>query len=114
MTDADLEAIDVRLGRGAMLLPPLVAPYARSGEGQGRAVEEVGALTVTLGLACAVALALLAGTAGLWGAAAAALVAMSVAVLARRRFGGFTGDVLGATAKLAETAALVVGTAVVA
>jgi cobalamin synthase len=37
----------------------------------------------------------------------AGLVAAGLALLARRRYGGVTGDVLGATAKIAETAALV-------
>jgi adenosylcobinamide-GDP ribazoletransferase len=102
------------LARGAMLVPPLLAPYARSGEGQGRALQGIGPVTVALGLACALVLALPAGVAGLWGAGVAVLVAILVAVLARRRFGGFTGDVLGATAKLCETAVLVVATAAVA
>jgi adenosylcobinamide-GDP ribazoletransferase len=94
-------------GRGAML--PLAAwlPYARTGEGQGRVIAGLGTGAVTLGLVLSLLLTLPAGTAGLWAAAAAALAAAALAAFARRRFGGVTGDVLGATAKLAETAALV-------
>jgi adenosylcobinamide-GDP ribazoletransferase len=94
-------------GRAAMLPPALTLPYARTGEGQGRLLSGIGVATVVLGLALAFLLVLPAGTAGRWGAGAAALTALVVAVYARRRFGGVTGDVLGATAKLAETAALV-------
>jgi adenosylcobinamide-GDP ribazoletransferase len=98
-------------GRAAMLPLALALPYARSGEGQGRVLGGIGALTVGLGIALAVALALPAGAAGLWGAGAAALAALVLALLARARFGGVTGDVLGATAKVAETAALLAATA---
>jgi adenosylcobinamide-GDP ribazoletransferase len=93
-------------GRAAMLPQGLVLPYARAGEGQGRVLAGVSAVTVGAGLVLAGLLALPAGSAGLWGAGAAALAAVAVSLLARRRFGGVTGDVLGATAKLAETAAL--------
>lgn len=97
------------LGRAAMLSPALILPYARTGDGQGRVLVGIGHGAVAVGIACALVLALPAGLAGLWGAAAAALAAFLLAGFARRRFGGFTGDVLGATAKLAETAALAAG-----
>jgi adenosylcobinamide-GDP ribazoletransferase len=64
-------------------------------------------------MACAVVLALPAGATALWGTAVAALAAILVTAFARRRFGGYTGDVLGATAKLSETLVLVVGVATV-
>jgi adenosylcobinamide-GDP ribazoletransferase len=64
-----------------------------------------------LGVTAAVLLVLPAGTAGLAGVAAAALVAAAFGLAAHRRYGGITGDVLGATSKVAETAAL--GAAVV-
>jgi adenosylcobinamide-GDP ribazoletransferase len=101
-------------GRGAML--PLAAwlPYARPGAGQGRVIAGLGAGAVALGLVLALALTLPAGTPGLWAAAAASLTAGALAAFARRRFGGVTGDVLGATAKLAETAALVAAAAALA
>jgi adenosylcobinamide-GDP ribazoletransferase len=44
-------------------------------------------------------------------AVAAALVATATVALARRRIGGFTGDVIGAAGVLAETAGLVVAAA---
>jgi adenosylcobinamide-GDP ribazoletransferase len=100
-------------GRAAMLPSAFVLPYARTGEGQGRLLAGIGPATAALGVALAVLLALPAGAAGLWAVAAAALTAVVLGLFARRRFGGFTGDVLGATAKLAETAALVAGVAVV-
>jgi adenosylcobinamide-GDP ribazoletransferase len=98
-------------GRAAMLPLGYALPYARPGEGQGRALEGIGAATVVVGIGLAVVLALPAGAAGLWAAAAAALAAVVLGLAARARFGGVTGDVLGATAKLAETAALVAAAA---
>ena len=44
----------------------------------------------------------------LWGPAAAVLVAAALGRLARSRFGGSTGDVLGATGEVATTAVLLV------
>jgi adenosylcobinamide-GDP ribazoletransferase len=49
--------------------------------------------------------------AGVVSTAAAAAVGASVVALARRRIGGYTGDVLGAAGVLAETAGLVVAAA---
>jgi adenosylcobinamide-GDP ribazoletransferase len=102
------------LGRGAMLVPPSITSYARSGEGQGRALDGIRPASVAVGLACAFVLALPAGVAGLSGVAVAALAAILLAGFTRRRFGGYTGDVLGATAKLTETAVLIAGVAAVA
>jgi adenosylcobinamide-GDP ribazoletransferase len=101
-------------GRAAMLPSALVLPYARlGGTGQGRVLEGIGPATVVSGLALAVLLALPAGAAGLWAVGAAALMAVVLGLVARRWLGGVTGDVLGATAKVAETAALVAGVMVV-
>jgi adenosylcobinamide-GDP ribazoletransferase len=93
-------------GRAAMLPLAFALPYARAGAGQGRLLERIGATPVAVGLGLAVLLAFPAGAAGLWGAGAAALAALVLGLVARSRFGGVTGDVLGAAAKLAETAAL--------
>jgi len=94
-------------GRASMLPLAFALPYARPGEGQGRLVTGIGAVTVVLGLGIALGLALPAGAAGLWGAGAAVAAALVLGLIAQSRFGGVTGDVLGAAAKLAETAALV-------
>jgi adenosylcobinamide-GDP ribazoletransferase len=101
-------------GRAAMLPLALALPYARAGEGQGRLLEGIGGVTVVLGTGLALVLALPAGSAGLWGAGAAALAALILGLVARSRFGGVTGDVLGATAKLGESAALVAAATVLA
>jgi adenosylcobinamide-GDP ribazoletransferase len=93
-------------GRAAMLPLAVALPYARPGEGQGRLLAGVGGVTVVLGVGIALVLALPAGTAGLWGAGAAAIAALVLGLVARTKFGGVTGDVLGAAAKLAETTAL--------
>jgi adenosylcobinamide-GDP ribazoletransferase len=98
-------------GRAAMLPLAFALPYARPGSGQGQLLEGVGIVTVVVGVAIALALALPAGAAGLWGAAGAALAAVVVGLVARAKLGGVTGDVLGATAKLAETAALLAAAA---
>jgi adenosylcobinamide-GDP ribazoletransferase len=98
-------------GRAAMLPAAFALPYARPGGGQGRVVEDLGAVSVVVGVLLAVALALPAGVAGLWALGAAALAALVVTLFAARRLGGVTGDVLGAIAKLAESAALVAAAA---
>jgi adenosylcobinamide-GDP ribazoletransferase len=98
-------------GRAAMLPAAFALPYARPGGGQGRVLEDIGSTTVVLGIATAVLLALPAGVGGLWALGAAALAAACVMLVAKRRFGGVTGDVLGAIAKIAETAALVAAAA---
>jgi len=99
-------------GRAAMLPAALVLPYARAGAGQGRVLEQLGLPGAVAGVLLAVALALPAGEAGLAGLGAAALVALVLGVFFRRWIGGLTGDLMGAAAKLAETAALVTALAV--
>jgi adenosylcobinamide-GDP ribazoletransferase len=96
-----------------MLPLAFALPYARAGEGQGRLLSGVRGVTVALALGIAVLLALPAGAAGLWAAGAAALAALVLAWVARSKFGGVTGDVLGAAGKLAETAALVAAVGVI-
>lgn len=62
---------------------------------------------VVVGLALAVALAILGrGLHGLIAVAAGAVAAAAVALLARARIGGFTGDVLGAAGVVGETVGL--------
>lgn len=97
----------------ARALPPLlsaVLPYARPGEGLGRALAGAGRIRAVLAAATAAALCVALGAA--WLLAAVSVVGLAAALLARRRLGGVTGDVLGATAELAELAALVVAVAV--
>jgi adenosylcobinamide-GDP ribazoletransferase len=98
-------------GRAAMLVPALVLPPARPGEGQGRLLEGLSALSVLAAAALAAALALPAGAAGLWALAAAGATAVALLAIVRVWLGGVTGDLLGAVAKLAETSALVVALA---
>jgi adenosylcobinamide-GDP ribazoletransferase len=95
--------------RSAMVLILATQPYARA-EGLASAYSTV----PPRARAVAVGAVLLAATAALprpWGplAIVAALAAAgSVVVLSRRRVGGYTGDVLGAAAVIAETAAVLV------
>ena len=86
-------------------------PYARAGEGVGRVLG--GSSRLRLLAAAATAVAFCVWLHAAWLLAAAAGVAIVVAVAARRGLGGVTGDVLGASAELAELAALVVAVAVV-
>jgi cobalamin 5'-phosphate synthase/cobalamin synthase len=94
-------------GRAAMLPLARALPYARPGDGQGRVLAALGWPAVAAGLLVALGLAVPAGEAGIGGLAAAVVVAWLLGLFAMRWVGGVTGDVLGATAKLGETAALV-------
>jgi adenosylcobinamide-GDP ribazoletransferase len=90
-------------------------PYARAEGGLASAFREGPgrpAVVAAIGLAgsCALLLAWhpVAGAASL---ASATLAAGAVLLLARRRIGGFTGDVLGATGLVGETVGLLVAAA---
>jgi adenosylcobinamide-GDP ribazoletransferase len=101
-------AAAMALGRAAPLVLAWALPYARSGEGSGRILTD---RTPSWSLGGGLALALVLATA-LLGLRAAALLAgaavatLLVAVTARRRLGGVTGDVLGAGIELATTGSL--------
>jgi adenosylcobinamide-GDP ribazoletransferase len=108
-----LVVVAMALGRAAPLVLASALPYARPGEGSGRILTNRmsswslgGGLALALGLAAALlglrAVALLAG---------AAVATLLVAVTARRRLGGVTGDVLGAGVELATTGSLLAAVA---
>jgi len=97
--------------------PPLAAllPYARAGGGPGSVLS--GRVT-QLGAAAAVVVgvAIASAALGLDGAILAAAVAASTVLLGAffvHRFGGVTGDTLGAATEVGETLALVVAAALV-
>ena len=104
--------------RGAMLPLARLLPYARV-EGTGRGVVEgLGTRQLVTGLAL-----VLVGLAAVtpvhpWAAPLMALVAvlttLAIGLLADRRIGGVTGDVLGACAELTLVVMLLVGVAVLA
>ncbi len=97
------------LGRAAPLVLALALPYARPGSGSGLVLTERAArasLAVGIVLAVGISVAAL-GLRGLALPAGAGLACLAVGVVTRRRLGGVTGDVLGASAELATTAALV-------
>jgi len=100
----------VVVSRGVLALTCTRGVPAARADGLGSAVAGAVPATATvllllglgsLGLAVS-------GVQGVAAVVAAAAVAVVVLVLARRRFGGVTGDVLGACVELALTAALVV------
>lgn len=102
------------VSRAAMAAIAVTLPYARSSGGLASAFlgarrSAVAAATLTLALVVAVPLAL-AGSQwrGLVTIAAGAAGAGAVALFARARIGGFTGDVLGAAGVVGETAGLLV------
>jgi adenosylcobinamide-GDP ribazoletransferase len=102
------------LGRTAPAGLALALPYARSGAGSGRVLTERaarGALVVGVALGVGIAVAAV-GLRGLALVAGAGLASLVVGLVARRRLGGVTGDVLGASSELATTAALVAAVAV--
>jgi adenosylcobinamide-GDP ribazoletransferase len=101
-------------GRATTLALAAALPSARPGDGQGAVLAGLRPWQLALGLAFALALALPAGAAGLAAAAAAATVCALLGLFFLRWLGGVTGDLLGAAAKVGETAALVAALAVVA
>lgn len=99
--------------RTAMAVVARSLRYARQGGGLASALLGRPAWPVALGgLALALALACQgAGPVGAAGVIAVAGGAAAVVVLAHRRLGGFTGDVLGAAGLVGETLGLIVATA---
>ena len=96
--------------RAAMVAGMAVLPPARA-DGLGAAAGDVPRPSVIAALVIAAAAGALAMGVGLGAAAVAALLAAAVGAcavggLALRKFGGRTGDVLGAQQQVAEAAAL--------
>jgi len=98
--------------RTAMAVTARTVPYARPG---GLASAFLGGRTLSTALIGAVLATGLAfagpGVAGIAAVAGVVAGAAGVVALARRRIGGFTGDVLGASGMVGETAGLVVAAA---
>jgi cobalamin synthase len=108
------------VSRAAMAVAARVMPYARQGQGGGIATAFLADPSAGAAAATAGVVGLGAGLASLiaWRPAAGAAVlgselvaALAVLAFARRRIGGFTGDVLGAMGIISETVALVVAAA---
>jgi adenosylcobinamide-GDP ribazoletransferase len=100
-------------GAVSRVVPVLLSaalPYARAGAGIGRALGTAGPARCIVAAAIAVAFCIWLGATPLL--AAAAGVALAAGIGARVWLGGVTGDVLGASAELAEIAALVVAVGV--
>lgn len=102
--------------RTAMAVAARSVPYARAAEGGGLATDLLGGPwlpVAALGGAASLALALPAdgGVQPVVAVLATFAGAAALVAAARRRLGGFTGDVLGAAGVLGETAALLVAAA---
>ncbi|MGH7255438.1 MAG: adenosylcobinamide-GDP ribazoletransferase, partial [Nitrospirales bacterium] len=100
------------IGRSAMVLGTVVAPYARPEGGLG-APFLAGVTWQDVAWAVVVAGGVLLGFLGLAGfcvgIALAVGVAWGIGIMARRLLGGITGDTLGAVNELAETLFLLAG-----
>ncbi len=93
--------------RAAILFVQRGLPLARTdGLGAGAGVPSRKGLLVAALIAIGAAMALVPLSAAAIAIAVAAIAAWTVAVLARRQIGGFTGDVLGAVQQVSEIAAL--------
>ena len=114
---ARVVAVAAAAGACARAMPVAVGallPYARASGGTGASMAGGSKLRAVIALALAAALAV--AVRGANGGAilgAAGVVAVLSGLFWRRRIGGITGDVLGATAELAELAALAVGAALI-
>lgn len=96
------------LSRLAMLSVIALVPYVRtSGLGVAAVDSSHRGVDLALGSAIALVACLLDWPRALLALCLVALVATTVAVLARRRLGGATGDIYGATAELCMLAALI-------
>lgn len=95
------------MSRAAMPVVMLALPRATS-TGLGAAAGKPAAADTFFGIAIAalLALALLGPVAALATLAAATVATLAIATLARRRLGGYTGDILGAVQQAAEITAL--------
>jgi adenosylcobinamide-GDP ribazoletransferase len=92
------------VSRAAPLPLAAALPYARPGAGTGRLLERMSPVRALAGVALAAAAAVaLQAPAAL---AVLALVTATVGLLARRRLGGVTGDVMGAAIELTATISL--------
>lgn len=95
------------LSRAPLPLLMTVLSNAR-GSGLSHSVGRPAPWVPTLALALALALAgVLTGPALLWPALAAALATVALALVARAKIGGQTGDILGAAQQVSETALLI-------
>jgi cobalamin 5'-phosphate synthase/cobalamin synthase len=98
------------LSRWTMVLLGRRLPYARPDDGLGRALtDHVGTQDSWSATLFALVIAGgVAGWSGVWSLVVALAITLGMAFACRRRIGGVTGDTLGATAVLCETAILLV------
>ncbi|MGH3022253.1 MAG: adenosylcobinamide-GDP ribazoletransferase [Gaiellaceae bacterium] len=101
------------LGRAAPLALSWALPYARADAGTGSSLtDRARGVWLATGLVLGVAVAVAAlGLRGLALAAGAAVAILAVGLVARRRLGGVTGDVLGTGVELGTVLALVAAVA---
>ncbi len=95
------------LSRAPMAVLMAAMPNARGkglAQSVGRVPSAAAGVAVLIGLGAACAL----GLAGVWVVLAVTGVVLALALVARAKIGGQTGDILGASQQLAEAAALVV------
>jgi adenosylcobinamide-GDP ribazoletransferase len=95
------------LARGVLPVMSLNLPYARKdGLAANAGRPDAGMAAAAVLIALVIALLALSWAAAFWAALVTALSALAMAWLAKRQIGGQTGDVLGATEQVAETAVL--------